>query len=867
MAEFGNAELRHLKRIPKGDQLHTSLRLLREAVEKIWDAEAPRIIQGFTDHGIRHYERLAQYSLEILNANQGKALNKHETYLLLAGIYIHDIGMQCDIVRFPAIKYRAIELGAKFEKAEFTADNANSYPLDEQRDIRKTHHYLSIAWLDVARKDPSNILHTAALSIPVDLVPDLKDICKHHTKLPITGCPVTFMLDSRSRKLFVAAILRFADELDVQNNRVNIETVKMFALSPENSVFWWLHHLTRINFPTPSLLNVSLTLHPDDYNEFSKTVHDIYINEFRTKNLPVLSVLAQNCVPIVMDAESKVIRFDETEKLPEEVKAILRGMATPQKSRELIDPLLNLANEIRLWLRAIRYEVGEAPEIIGDVAEMVATLETGTIKQSILVRCVARAIAVDDVRLLDKALTRKVNQGWLISDRTISTDVRRVLGATDVLAFRLSEFLELRVWGPYIDALTALVHKARIPELYVDLGCYRQPSSRNDEIAKRESYQSLNDAIDEWLLARDKMHVSILGEFGSGKTWFCRNYAYRQLLRYLKNPATERFPLLITLRNFTKASTAKELITNAIVDQYQLSFVGDPFDIFNELNRRGKILLILDGFDEMARKVDKQTMVDNFWELAKLVEDNSKVVLTSRTEYFRWAKEAETVLGGEELGRRIPALQPPKFDVLYLEPFTDEQIRSVIKGRLRDNGDAVAARLLQDSNLRAMARKPVLVELLLAAVEEVKADLLTDQAAVYLYATNKLLLRNITEHRTFTTTADKLLFLCELAWQMIQSGELRIHYQDIPGRIRQHFAEKIKGANDLDHWDYDLRNQTLLRPDLQGYYEFSHKSIAEYFVAFKFISELGLLAPPFSITYVEEGEARCDLPFQVLHGI
>ena len=492
---------------------------------------------------------------------------------------------------------------------------------------------------------------------------------------------------------------------------------------------------------------------------------------------------------------------------------------------------------------------------------MTATLETGTIKQSVLVRCVGRSIAVQDVEDLEADLSRKVNQGWLISDRQVSDNVRRSLERTDVLAFRLSEFLEQRVWGPYFDSLKSLVEKDRIPQLYVDIGCYRQQSCEADDTTKRENYKSLDAAIDEWLAARDKMHVSLLGEFGSGKTWFCRHYAYRQLTRYLDNPAKERLPLLITLRNFTKASTAKELITNAIVDQYQLSFLGDPFDIFDELNRRGKILLILDGFDEMARKVDKQTMVDNFWELAKLVHDNSKVILTSRTEYFRWAKEAESVLGGEELGRQIPALQPPKFDVLYLEPFTDPQIRSVIMGRLGDDGAEAAEKLLCNENLKEMARKPVLIELLLAAAEEAKADLLTDQAAVYLYATNKLLLRNITEHRTFTSTSDKLLFLCELAWQMISSGELRIHYKDIPGRIRQHFAAKIKAGSDLDHWDYDLRNQTLLRPDLQGFYEFSHKSLAEFFVAFKFVAELGWLSSPFTNTYVEDGGKLCELPF------
>jgi len=64
-----------------------------------------------------------------------------------------------------------------------------------------------------------------------------------------------------------------------------------------------------------------------------------------------------------------------------------------------------------------------------------------------------------------------------------------------------------------------------------------------------------------------------------------------------------------------------------------------------------------------------------------------------------------------------------------------------------------------------MARKPLLVELLLAALDDVGPEVLTNPAQVYLYATNRLLLRNMDAQRTFTSTRDKLYFLCELAWR------------------------------------------------------------------------------------------------------
>jgi len=162
-------------------------------------------------------------------------------------------------------------------------------------------------------------------------------------------------------------------------------------------------------------------------------------------------------------------------------------------------------------------------------------------------------------------------------------------------------------------------------------------------------------------------------------------------------------------------------------------------------------------------------------------------------------------------------------------------------------------------NLAEMARKPILLELLLAALDEVSPDVLENPTQVYLYATNKLLLRNISAEKTFTSTADKLYFLCELAWEMINSNQLRIHYIEIPERIKTYFGHRIKDQHELDTWDYDLRAQTLLHRDAAGYYEFAHKSLAEYFVALKLAAQTGCLDPTFTSAYSEADGKPCEL--------
>jgi hypothetical protein len=113
-------------------------------------------------------------------------------YLLLAGIYLHDIGMQCDVIMFPEIKKQAEQLGAVFEFS-FKAVDADSYSIEEQKQIRKNHQYLSAAWIEYAQISGKSALGPAAKKIPKGWVGDLMEVCKYHSHLPIYDhfCPAS----------------------------------------------------------------------------------------------------------------------------------------------------------------------------------------------------------------------------------------------------------------------------------------------------------------------------------------------------------------------------------------------------------------------------------------------------------------------------------------------------------------------------------------------------------------------------------------------------------------------------------------------------------------------------------------------------
>lgn len=321
MPEYTLIENSLINRISK-KELKDSISQIQESVFAIWSDEAPRIIQGFTDHGFNHCIRLLEYASQILNINDGTPLSDEEMYLLIVGIYLHDIGMQCDVSKFAGIKEKAIEFGAVFN-IEFTSTNANQYSLKEQIEIRNNHQYLSAAWIDYAYRTAETILGKSIKSVPDDLVFDLLDICKYHSKLNISECPLQFKLSSKGRKQLVASLVRFSDELDVAKSRVSIETVMNFSMEPENAYYWWLHHLTIIEI-NGNVLILKVRLNPNDYELYNSFIKKTYIDQFRNKNKSVLDILYNNNIPISISSDSEPLLYPYAGKLPEEIETVIQ---------------------------------------------------------------------------------------------------------------------------------------------------------------------------------------------------------------------------------------------------------------------------------------------------------------------------------------------------------------------------------------------------------------------------------------------------------------------------------------------------------------------------------------------------------------
>ncbi|MBN1138408.1 MAG: SUMF1/EgtB/PvdO family nonheme iron enzyme [Anaerolineae bacterium] len=183
---------------------------IRAAAERIW---ARPLHRYYTDHGVGHSERIID-RLDDLTAGMmdtRRRLCSTEVFVLLAAAYLHDIGMQDE---------------------RFAGGN-----LEE---IRAHHHEQTAEMIYAVFEDPAN-----AFPIPLVRDPAVVDavalVAKGHRQVeladpqydPLVHCGETLRLR------LLAALLRFADALDLDHQRVDLDQMKLMNLPLESQLHWW----------------------------------------------------------------------------------------------------------------------------------------------------------------------------------------------------------------------------------------------------------------------------------------------------------------------------------------------------------------------------------------------------------------------------------------------------------------------------------------------------------------------------------------------------------------------------------------------------------------------------------------------------
>lgn len=521
-----------------------------------------------------------------------------------------------------------------------------------------------------------------------------------------------------------------------------------------------------------------------------------------------------------------------------------------------------LAQHMRDWFSTLGYQFEDHDIHNEDYFEWIVNVRIQQGYLRVLVRGIEGEAKLHHVRTLRQAVDKhRADQGWLVAFRRVSEAASREADKDPgILAYALDELLDRDAdFSGYLEWLEKETRRQSIDQLYVPLAATKDEfdpitGSKIDE----SHYDRLDAYIDRWLDDPTKEHLSILGEFGTGKTWFALHYAWISAQRYMEDKARgigrHRLPLFIALRDYVDASSVESLFSRSFFQKYGIPLPG--YAAFEQLNRMGKLLLIFDGFDEMAVRVDQQKMIENFWELARVVVPGAKVILTCRREHFPTDETGHRLLGA---GLHAPTYRlsgkPPQFEILKLEGFDDDRIHKALSSRAPKT---VVQRITNDSRLLDLAHRPLMIEYILEALPDIEAGKPVDLAHVLLYATTRKMDRDIESGRTFTSLADKLYLVSEVSWEMISTGQMRINHRGFPERIRRFFGLAVEDRRDLDHWKHDMMGQAMLIRDEEGNYEVAHRPIAEFFAAFKMAAEMGALQPEFEEVAAQQSSVDND---------
>ena len=279
----------------------------------------------------------------------------------------------------------------------------------------------------------------------------------------------------------------------------------------------------------------------------------------------------------------QVFKMDEAIKIDAIHKAVVKGQI--DKAVRNVDIL---AEQLRDWFGVLNYTFEGHEEERPSFFEWVINVPARRGYDRIFVRGVCEEVELSHVETLQQGTREhKCDEGWIITTRRISQAVRTNASKEEHrnwFCYTFDELLDEKAdFTGYLDWLEAHIKEKGIDKKYIPLGCKKnefEPSS-NKKIGE-SVYDKTNgwieSYIDRWLDDPAKKHISVLGEFGTGKTWFAQHYSWVLIEKYKKakskGVARPRLPIYIPLRDYAKAVTVESLFSEFFFVSTKFRYLG-----------------------------------------------------------------------------------------------------------------------------------------------------------------------------------------------------------------------------------------------------------------------------------------------------
>ena len=343
----------------------------------------------------------------------------------------------------------------------------------------------------------------------------------------------------------------------------------------------------------------------------------------------------------------------------------------------------------------------------------------------------------------------------------------------------------------------------------------------------------------DWLLQEDSTEqLALFGEYGSGKSSFCQKLGYDLAIRYFSDQSS-RIPVLLNLRSFVDKIDIESLITSFLDRECQVS--NPRFQTFKAMNEAGMFLVIFDGLDEMAVKVDAETLETNLYEIEKIAApQKAKVLITSRPEYFISGDEERQVLNPNvnALGNR-----GVNYRAALILPWQDDRIELFLQRRVPLSKKSTQPwtyykeQIEKIKGLQDLSQRPVLLEMIVKSLPAlIASNLPVDRPNLYrTYLKEEIRRQRVLKKRKLLLTQEqRLSLLTNLAGQIAMGEIPSLTFSEASSQI-EHTVKPPRLELEAYTRDF-LTNSFLVRRGNE--YVFSHKSILEYLAASLLTAEL-----------------------------
>ena len=311
----------------------------------------------------------------------------------------------------------------------------------------------------------------------------------------------------------------------------------------------------------------------------------------------------------------------------------------------------------------------------------------------------------------------------------------------------------------------------------------------------------LNDLVD-----RGK-NLVIAGDAGSGKTTLLRMTAARLAT------GGNRIPIYMPLASVSDPE-ALDVELCRVCSAYGYN-IGIP--TLRELLRQGRVVILLDGLDEVIRKF--QHIGKRIGELTRRFR-NCQVIVSARP----WAK---TYL-------------PGRFLRIDLQPFSDDQLSDFFAHWFKESPryyQSVMAHVERNTGIREAARTP-LVASILASLQNAGGRLPTSLTGVYREVFRLLLhdwsmVKGIS--RDVYDLLEKQRFLQKLAFTLHERGAVSGSWQSLKQMVSKHVGNVV-APDQVDTFLTELvESNNVLHQRNDGSWGFAHLQYQEYLAAVELI--------------------------------